>query len=91
MSIGGAFDPTASTGSMTTVVNTGIQNLEDRAKDIKDEIEKLQKPGMTQEEQTSLMLKTQFKLGQYNAIVELTSNITKNVSDTAKSISQKAS
>ena len=90
MSIG-AFDPTASTGSMTTVVNTGIQNLEDRAKDIKDEIEKLQKPGMTQEEQTSLMLKTQFKLGQYNAIVELTSNITKNVSDTAKSISQKAS
>ena len=90
MSIG-SFDPTASTGSMTSVVDTGIQNLEDRAKDIKSEIEKLQTPGMTQEEQTSLMLKTQFKLGQYNAIVELTSNITKNVSDTAKSISQKAS
>ena len=90
MSIG-AFDPTASTGSMTSVVDTVIQNLEDRAKDIKSEIEKLQTPGMTQEEQTSLMLKTQFKLGQYNAIVELTSNITKNVSDTAKSISQKAS
>ncbi len=90
MSIG-SFDPTASTGSMTSVVNSGIQNLEDRAKDIKSEIEKLQTPGMTQEEQTSLMLKTQFKLGQYNAIVELTSNITKNVSDTAKSISQKAS
>lgn len=90
MSIG-TFDPTASTGSMTSVVNSGIQNLEDRAKDIKSEIEKLQTPGMTQEEQTSLMLKTQFKLGQYNAIVELTSNITKNVSDTAKSISQKAS
>ena len=76
---------------MTSVVDSGIQNLEDRAKDIKSEIEKLQTPGMTQEEQTSLMLKTQFKLGQYNAIVELTSNITKNVSDTAKSISQKAS
>ena len=90
MSIG-SFDPTASTGSMTSVVDSGIQNLEDRAKDIKSEIEKLQTPGMTQEEQTSLMLKTQFKLGQYNAIVELTSNITKNVSDTAKSISQKAS
>ncbi len=90
MSIG-SFDPTASTGSMTSVVDRGIQNLEDRAKDIKSEIEKLQTPGMTQEEQTSLMLKTQFKLGQYNAIVELTSNITKNVSDTAKSISQKAS
>ena len=90
MSIG-TFDPTASTGSMTSVVNSGIQNLEDRAKNIKDEIEKIQQPGLTQEEQTSIMLRTQFKLGQYNAIVELTSNITKNVSDTAKSISQKAS
>ena len=76
---------------MTSVVDTGIQNLEDRAKNIKDEIEKIQQPGLTQEEQTSIMLRTQFKLGQYNAIVELTSNITKNVSDTAKSISQKAS
>lgn len=90
MSIG-AFDPTASTGSMSSIVDTGIQNLEDRAKNIKDEIEKIQQPGLTQEEQTSIMLRTQFKLGQYNAIVELTSNITKNVSDTAKSISQKAS
>ena len=79
-------------GNMGRVVESGIQNLEDRAKDIRDEIDKLQNPSkaMTQEEQTSLLLKTQFKLGQYNAIVELTSNITKNVSDTAKSISQKA-
>ena len=76
---------------MSSVVDTGIQNLEDRAKNIKDEIEKIQQPGLSQEEQTSIMLRTQFKLGQYNAIVELTSNITKNVSDTAKSISQKAS
>ena len=76
---------------MSSIVDTGIQNLEDRAKNIKDEIEKIQQPGLSQEEQTSLMLRTQFKLGQYNAIVELTSNITKNVSDTAKSISQKAS
>lgn len=90
MSVNGAFDPTSG-GSMTSVVDTGIQNLEDRAKNIKDEIEKIQQPGLTQEEQTSIMLRTQFKLGQYNAIVELTSNITKNVSDTAKSISQKAS
>ena len=35
------------------------------------------------------LIELQFEMGQYNALVELTSNIGKSITDTAKSLAQK--
>ncbi|MDR2442235.1 MAG: EscF/YscF/HrpA family type III secretion system needle major subunit [Deltaproteobacteria bacterium] len=46
-----------------------------------------QKGGITQED----MIQLQFEMGQYNALVESMSNITKSLTDTLKSLAQKTS
>ncbi len=40
-------------------------------------------------DQTTAMLALQFEIGQYNTLVELTSSITKDLSDAIENISQK--
>jgi type III secretion protein F len=42
--------------------------------------------GISQED----MLQLQFEMGQYNALIESVSNITKSLTDTLKSLAQKA-
>jgi type III secretion protein F len=45
-----------------------------------------QEGGISQED----MLQLQFEMGQYNALIESVSNITKSLTDTLKSLAQKA-
>jgi type III secretion protein F len=44
------------------------------------------KDGLTQED----MLSLQFEMGQYTAMIESVSNVTKSLTDTLKSLAQKA-
>jgi type III secretion protein F len=44
------------------------------------------KEGVSQED----MLSLQFEMGQYNAMIESISNVTKSLTDTLKSLAQKA-
>ena len=66
---------------------TGLDSFTQRTDSLKDKMAQLS--NMSSEDQNSALIELQFEMGQYNALVELTSNIGKSITDTAKSLAQK--
>lgn len=74
-------------GGMNNLVRTGLDNLDARTQSLQKRMDEI--ANMSSEDQQTAMLEMQFEIGQYNTMVELTSNITKTISDALKSVSQK--
>jgi type III secretion protein F len=75
--------------SMGSIVNDGISFVQNGANDLKAKMADIRSGNV--EDQATAMIELQFSLGQYNMFVEATSNISKSITDTAKSLAQKVS
>ncbi|MBO8416590.1 MAG: type III secretion protein [Proteobacteria bacterium] len=75
------------TGGLSNLIGQGLDSLSTRAENLKTRMGEV--ANMEAEDQTAAMIELQFEMGQYNTMVELTSSITKSLSDSVKSISQK--
>ena len=75
------------------LASLGISALQNRMDQQKATLESaIEKVGSsTGEDQQKDMIMLQFQLGQYNAMVETVSNITKSMTDMLKSLAQKVS
>ncbi|MBQ8708663.1 MAG: hypothetical protein IJ523_11305 [Succinivibrionaceae bacterium] len=73
--------------TMGSIVNDSISNMQTRTQDLASKMAEI-RSGKA-EDQTTALIEVQFQLGQYNAMVEMTSNISKSITDTAKSLTQK--
>ncbi len=85
MSIG---DISMATDNMSSLVKDSIASLQQSTTDLKSQMADIR--AGKYEDQNTAMIQMQYALGQYNAMVEMTSNISKNITDTAKSLAQKA-
>lgn len=66
----------------------GLQkSVGDQKEDVAKSLSKLD--GLQGDELSVALAQVNFKVGQFNALMELTSNLGKNMSDTLKSICQK--
>lgn len=74
-------------GGLSNLIGQGLDSLSTRADSLKTKMGEV--ANMKSEDQTAAMIELQFEMGQYNTMVELTSSITKSLSDSVKSISQK--
>lgn len=84
---------------MTTVTNTtpgldlgklfnqGIENLSSKGEALQKDMQELLKAENVSPED---MMQIQFQMGQYNATLESLSSVTKSLTDTLKSLSQRA-
>lgn len=66
---------------------SGIDSIKQMNEQLQQKISDISSGNVT--DQNAAMLEMQFQMGQYNAMIEMTSNITKSISDTLKSIAQK--
>lgn len=85
MSIG---DVSMANDSMGSLIKDSIASLQKNTSDLKAQMADIR--AGKYEDQNTALIQMQFALGQYNAMVEMTSNISKNITDTAKSLAQKA-
>ncbi len=69
--------------------NNSLQSIEDRGEKLQAKMKELQNGGanLSQEQ----MLQLQFEMGQYNALLEAISTVSKSLTDSMKSIAQRAS
>lgn len=74
-------------GGLGSLINTGLDTLQARMVSLKEEMAAVSQ--MDAEDQNVALINLQFGMGQYNALVELSSSITKSLSDSIKSVSQK--
>lgn len=68
-------------------LSQGFNSISSQADKIKTEMTKIS--SLSSEDKQTALINMQFEIGTYNSMVELTSNITKTICDTVKSISQK--
>ena len=68
-------------------LSQGFNSISSQADKIKTEMTKIS--SLSSEDKQTALINMQFEIGTYNSMVELTSNITKAICDTVKSISQK--
>ena len=73
-------------GSMFSNMTSKIGDMSDKLMKDMEDVAALDKSL-----QSEAMLEIQFKIGQYNAILEATSTIAKSMTDEAKQIAQRAS
>lgn len=66
----------------------GMDSIENRGNKLQEQMNAIQNGGELGPEQ---MLALQFEMGQYNALVESVSTVTKSLTDSMKSIAQRAS
>ena len=79
--------PGGGTGNIGQLVNQGLSEITNRNDDIQSKMSAImnKEGGATSED----MLTMQFEMGQYNAMIESLSNVTKSMTDTLKSLAQK--
>ena len=78
------------TTGLGSMVNTALQTLGTSAGALEEKMQAISDGDYGEySDQTTAMLALQFEIGQYNTLVELTSSITKDLSDAIESISQK--
>ena len=76
--------------SFADMIKTGMENRAERAEKKKEKMANISSLDSTEDQQAAL-LEMQFEMGQYNAVMELTANLVKSLSESIKSISQKVS
>ena len=76
--------------SFADMIKTGMDNMAEKAEQLKEKMANISSLDSTEDQQAAL-LEMQFEMGQYNAVMELTANLVKSLSESIKSISQKVS
>lgn len=76
-----------SSSGIGQAINAGLDTIEQRTKDIQSQMAEIR--NMESADQNRAMMEMQFVIGQYNAMIESTSNMVKTLSDALKSIAQK--
>ena len=76
--------------SFADMIKTGMDNMSEKAEQLKEIMANISSLDSTEDQQAAL-LEMQFEMGQYNAVMELTANLVKSLSESIKSISQKVS
>ena len=76
--------------SFADMIKTGMDNMSEKAEQLKEKMANISSLDSTEDQQSAL-LEMQFEMGQYNAVMELTANLVKSLSESIKSISQKVS
>ena len=76
--------------SFADMIKTGMDNMSEKAEQMKEKMANISSLDSTEDQQAAL-LEMQFEMGQYNAVMELTANLVKSLSESIKSISQKVS
>ena len=76
--------------SFADMIKTGMDNMSEKAEQLKEKMANISSLDSTEDQQAAL-LEMQFEMGQYNAVMELTANLVKSLSESIKSISQKVS
>lgn len=76
----------SNSGIMDAFVD-GFSSMTNKAADIRAKMAEIKNDPSG--DQTEKMLELQMMMGQYNSMVELTSNISKSICETMKSLSQK--
>lgn len=71
-----------------SLIQSGFDSIQNQSASLKAQMSKVADPNF-QGDKTTAMIELQFQVGQYNTMVELTSSITKSLSDSIKSVSQK--
>ena len=74
--------------SFADMIKTGMDNMSEKAEQLKEKMANISSLDSTEDQQAAL-LEMQFEMGQYNAVMELTANLVKSLSESIKSISQK--
>ncbi len=69
------------------LISEGMDSISSQAKSLTEQMEAVK--NLETEDQTAAMIELQFQIGQYNTMVELTSSVTKSLSDSLKSVAQK--
>jgi type III secretion protein F len=79
---------TADFGNIGGFLNTTMSGITDKSDALQKRMDQMtaNKDGISQQDLLSL----QFEMGQYNAMIESVSNVTKSLTDTLKSLAQKA-
>ncbi|MDD7022895.1 MAG: EscF/YscF/HrpA family type III secretion system needle major subunit [Aeromonadales bacterium] len=73
--------------SYATGISNTLDNMSKQAESIMSEMDRISSLSST--EQTTEMIKLNFQIGQYNSMVEMCSSLTKDLTDSLKSIAQK--
>ena len=68
-------------------IKMGMDSISSQAKSLTEQMAAVK--NLETEDQTAAMIELQFQIGQYNTMVELTSSVTKSLSDSLKSVAQK--
>lgn len=76
--------------SFADMIKTSMDNMSEKAEQLKEKMANISSLDSTEDQQAAL-LEMQFEMGQYNAVMELTANLVKSLSESIKSISQKVS
>ena len=76
--------------SFADMIKTGMDNMSEKAEQLNEKMANISSLDSTEDQQAAL-LEMQFEMGQYNAVMELTANLVKSLSESIKSISQKVS
>lgn len=69
--------------------NNSLQSIHDKGEQLQAKMQELQNSGQNISQEQ--MLQLQFEMGQYNALLEAISTVTKSLTDSMKSIAQRAS
>ncbi len=75
-------------GSMATSINNTLDNISKMGSDISSRMDEISQLTNSSDQQAA-MIELNFQIGQYNAMMEMVSSLTKNLTDSIKSIAQK--
>lgn len=73
--------------NINSLFSSSMDSIESRGAELQAQMEAIQNGGEVGPEQ---MLALQFEMGQYNALIESVSTVTKSLTDSMKSIAQRA-
>lgn len=73
--------------NINELFSSSVESISQKGADLQKQMEAIQNNGQVSPES---MLALQFQMGQYNALMESVSTVTKSVTDTMKSIAQRA-
>ena len=75
-------------GSMATSINNTLDNISKMGSNISSRMDEISQLTNSSDQQAA-MIELNFQIGQYNAMMEMVSSLTKNLTDSIKSIAQK--
>lgn len=75
-------------GNIASSINNTLDRISQMGSDINTRMDEISKLTDSNDQQAA-MIELNFQIGQYNAMMEMASSLTKNLTDSIKSIAQK--